>query len=165
MPDVTLKSLPIIPPVIPEDVEALTVSTLLSDWEEIVRDYEAAPGDVGHAFLYVAQHPAFWEIHEGTDVDYYLKTGAAWYRAVELGVWREARTDTPLVWMEATACRWWTDPALEDVQKANPQHAEVLGVALETYEQSLTVLAKQIHKQWGNDREFMRLPEEDPEGR
>lgn len=165
MADTPLKGLPVEPVVIPDGVEALAEPGSFAQWVEIVKDFETTPGDVGHAFLYLAHHPIFWELRQGTDVEWYLMPGTAWYRSIEMGVWREQRTNKPLIWLEATPQRWHTDPWLEDVVAVNPSHTETLSVALDTFEESVTVLARMVHKTWGNDRESLKLPEEDPEGR
>jgi hypothetical protein len=163
--DSPLKGLPIEPVIIPDGVEAFAAPGSIAQWPEIVEDFEAKPGDFGHAFLYLAHHPIFWELRQGTDVEWYLVPGTAWYRSIEMGVWREANADKPMVWLEVVPQRWHTDPDVSQVFQVNPNHVEQLSVLADTFEQAITSLAKTVHKTWGNGRDSLKLPEEDPEGR
>lgn len=145
------------PPRLPDDCEAVGYDAHLEQWGDIVAAYEAAPEELDNAYLYLAQHPMFWELRQGTDVEWYLMPGTAWYRAIEMGVYRDQNTGEIQVWMEATPQRWHSDPQLND-ETATGVSAQ-LGVSMDTFEDAATVLARMVHDTWGNDRETLMLEE------
>lgn len=150
-------AVPIIYPLVPKEIKE-PVAPLFREWAEIVAEYEANPDDLFHAWLYLGQHPAFWDIREGTDVEYYLVPGGAWYQFIELGVEKEGKANT--VWLEISPSVWPGDPSEEEVHAAAPgvpdRHLNIKGT---TYEQAVVTAAKVVHSQYGNDREFLKIPQ------
>lgn len=147
---------PIRMPVLPRGVYAPSRDLLIPPWQEIAADWAADPGDVVLSHLYLAQHPAFWQItYPRVGGDRRLRTGAAWYGPIETTVWKEVHSQgTHKVWMEATPQLWPTDPSPEALDLPAP----TVAVSHATWEQAVRLLATAIHLNWGDDRSFL-LPQ------
>lgn len=155
MNDVPRELPPVRMPVLPRGVYAPSRDMLITPWQEIVADWKADPGDVVLSHLYLAQHPAFWQItYPRAGGDRRLRTGAAWYGPIETTVWRDPDDSNQVkIWMEATPQLWPTDPSPEALDLPAPTSA----ASQPTWEQAVRSLAMAVHLNWGDDRSFLAV--------
>lgn len=148
----SLRPLPITWPDVPELDDAIR-----EDWQNIVTDYETEPGNLYLAWLYLGHHPAFWGGFDNKG-EYRPVTGAAWYQSIELGV--ELEGEATSIWVEIFPSLWFDDLPWEEFHAAAPGVPDWrLNIKGATYEEAVILAASIVHNQYGNDREFLKIPE------
>lgn len=150
------------------------------EWTEIVRAFEAEPGDFYRAWHYLNQHPLFWcvggrrnkpmPVHEkhlihdrgvaeGLDLSVVkVDPNTRRVEMVEEGSGEDPNTQTE-VWYELCFHRWG---AQYDDVRVHVWQADGGG---DTYEEAVLKAAQQVHDLYGNDRQiFDRQMAEDRKG-
>lgn len=150
----TVRPLPIVTPTPPDGV----VSMPEWEWQIVVRDYEEKPNSPARAWNYLSWHPAFWSpepLGTGTVI-----TPVGWLRGVQYDM-SEDDDGKELVWMEATPVLWPGDPTDDVLADLAPGYAasRSKGVSDPAFNTCLVTLARMVHDAWGNDREFLKIPE------
>lgn len=150
-----VQPLPIVNPTPPEGVTAMPPG----EWEAVVRDYEEQPDNAARCWRYLSWHPAFWSL-EKTDNRGTVVTPVGWLRGVQFEV-EESSYAGPVVWMEAAPVLWPADPTDEDLEQYPPESyiTRMYGVSDPSFNTCLITLARMIHDNWGNDREFLKSPQ------
>jgi len=133
-----------------------------TEWQSIVDDYETAPDVLFNAWLYLTHHPAFWGIADnrtptGSADIIVVVSGHSWYRDIELGVQPDGG-----IWLEIFPHLWPQDFTWDQFHKMAPGVPDWrLNIQGSTYEEAVILAASIIHNQYGNDREFLKVPELD----
>ena len=151
---ITVRPLPIVTPTAPDGV----VSMPEWEWKTVVKDYEENPNNLARAWKYLSWHPAFWSPEPlGTGM---VVTPVGWLRGVQFDM-SESDDGTTVTWMEVTPVLWDGDPTDEELAQLAPgwDAYRVMGVSNHAFSTCLLLMAQMVHDRWGNDREFLKIPE------
>lgn len=157
-----MKLVPVRPlPIVWPDGEGIPGYTMLMlEWQSIVTEYEANPESPAKAWRYLASHPAFWREPDGDSM-----TFAAWYGPIESGYAEDAYGDEAF-WIEMEPRLWSDDMSEDEVLALTPGlPPRCIEYQSPSHDDCLVVAASLAHERYGNDREFLKPPEPNPEGK
>jgi hypothetical protein len=134
-------------------------------WKKTVRDYEADPDDVFCAWYYVDSHPVFWsfsrKVHEDYPVNHVSNLthdGAfmrGWPEITPHKVNPKSRRVERKHKKRNTLLEWWYEFGPSDLTGGCSTHDWELDGGASSYEGCVLLVARKIHRFYGNDRRLV----------
>jgi hypothetical protein len=132
------------------------------EWREIVDRFLTQPDEFAYAWVYLDNHPVFWQFAEEGKLsplerlhEQYLCDTDGIARCVRIHVWRgrgRRRKDTVTqVRLEAGKWPWPCEPTQEEPYEVRHEDP-LLSVREPTVEVAFTALAARVHELYGDDR-------------